>query len=315
MLRYLSLVSGLKTPSLCPKKSNRNSKAKNLSSLLSSADKSTTKFRTTPSSLTKSTAKPFSLTSPAATTTKDRLLKPFVSSVDSQAALLDSPKLSSSVDATLSLPKSGGTNNANALETVLGIPWFSTVSNNNISQLRKEVLPERRQKWIFKNTETHRSEKLVNLCANKLGTDATLNEFGRLGRETGVKEYNSLIRICFERAKDCDHEDVALEEQICKAFQLLNFMKEQGFQLEEETYGPLLMYLIDKGVIEEFHFFRKAIESGNSRSDPRLGYYQMLLWIRVNDEEKIQELCNCTSIDYERDYFNLIGTWFNRITC
>ncbi|KAJ0048738.1 hypothetical protein Pint_17054 [Pistacia integerrima] len=289
---------------------------------LSSADKSTTKFRTTPSSLIKSTTKPFSLTSPAATTTKDRPLKPFVSSVDSQAALLstsvtnfslDSPKLSSSVDATLSLPKSGGTNNANALETVLGIPWFSTVSNNNISQLRTEVLPERRQKWIFKNTETHRSEKLVNLCANKLGTDATLNEFGRLGRETGVKEYNSLIRICIERAKDCDHEDVALEEQICKAFQLLNFMKDQGFQLEEETYGPLLMYLIDMGMIEEFHFFRKAIESGNSRSDPRLGYYEMLLWIRVNDEEKIQELCNCTAIDYEGDYFNLIGMWFNVI--
>ncbi|XP_031280826.1 pentatricopeptide repeat-containing protein At4g04790, mitochondrial-like [Pistacia vera] len=207
-----------------------------------------------------------------------------------------------SFDATLRSPKSGGTNNANALETVLGVPWFSTVSNNNISQLRKEVLPERRQKWIFKNTQTHHSEKLANLCANKVGNDATLNEFGRLGRETGVKEYNSLIRICIERAKDCDLEDVALEEHICKAFLLFNFMKEQGFQLEEETYGPLLIYLIDMGMIEEFHFFRKAIESGNSRSDPRLGYYEMLLWIKVNDEEKIQELCNCTAIDYEGDF-------------
>ncbi|XP_031269050.1 pentatricopeptide repeat-containing protein At4g04790, mitochondrial-like [Pistacia vera] len=213
------------------------------------------------------------------------------------------------IDATLSSPKSGGTNNANALETLLGVPWFSTVSNHNILQLPKEVLPERRQKWIFKNTQTHRSEKLANLCANKLGTDATLNEFGRLGRETGVKEYNSLIRICIERAKDCDHEDVALEKHICKAFLLFNFMKEQGFQLEEETYGPLLMYLIDMGMIEEFHFFHKVIESGNSCSDPRLGYYEMLLWIRVNNEEKIQELCNCTAIDYEGDYFNLIENY------
>ncbi|KAJ0104845.1 hypothetical protein Patl1_19633 [Pistacia atlantica] len=321
MLRYLSLVSGLKTPSLCPKKPNRNSKAKNLSSLLSSADKSTTKFRTTPSSLIKSTTKPFSLTSPAATATKDRPLKPFVSSVDSQAALLstsvtnfslDSPKLSSSVDATLSLPKSGGTNNANALETVLGIPWFSTVSNNNISQLRKEVLPERRQKWIFKNTETHRSEKLVNLCANKLGTDATLNEFGRLGLETGVKEYNSLIRICIERAKDCDHEDVALEEQIWKAFQLLNFMKEQGFQLEEETYGPLLMYLIDKGMIEEFHFFRKAIESGNSRSDPRLENYLSALCESKRNSEFLQlletvDITKVSSLDHVMSIFKFLG--------
>ncbi|KAJ0103033.1 hypothetical protein Patl1_04342 [Pistacia atlantica] len=213
------------------------------------------------------------------------------------------------VDTTASLLKSGGTNNANPLETVLEIPWITTMSNNNLSQLRKEVLRDRKQKWIFKNTQTHRFETLVNLCANKLGTDATLNVFGRLGRETGVKEYNSLIKICIEQAKDCDSEDVALE-QICKAFQLFNFMKEQGFQLEEETYGPLLMYLIDMGMIEEFHFFRKAIESGNSRSDPRLGYYEMLLWIRVNDEEKIQELCNCTAIDYEGDYFNLLGMWF-----
>ncbi|KAJ0102362.1 hypothetical protein Patl1_04320 [Pistacia atlantica] len=217
------------------------------------------------------------------------------------------------VDTTASLLKSGGTNNANPLETVLEIPWITTMSNNNLSQLRKEVLRDRKQKWIFKNTQTHRFEKLVNLCANKLGTDATLNVFGRLGRETGVKEYNSLIKICIEQAKDCDSEDVALE-QICKAFQLFNFMKEQGFQLEEETYGPLLMYLIDMGMIEEFHFFRKAIESGNSRSDPRLGYYEMLLWIRVNDEEKIQELCNCTAIDYEGDYFNLLGIFNPCIT-
>ncbi|KAJ0049187.1 hypothetical protein Pint_16814 [Pistacia integerrima] len=299
-------------------------KAKNLSSLLQSALKSTTKF----------TPKPSSLTSPAATATEDRPLNLFVSSLDSKAALLstsvaffshDSSRLkskeftgdfgvaseeleedSSAVDATVSSPKSEGTNNANALETELEIQSFSTVSNINISQLGKKVLHERRQKWISKNPQTHCFEKLVNLSANKLGTDATLNVFGRLGRENCVKEYNSLIRICIERAKDCDYEDVALE-QICKAFQLFNLKKEQGFQLEEETYGTLLMYLIDMGMIEEFHFFRKAIDSGNSRSDPRLGYYEMLLWIRVNDEEKIQGLCNCTAIDYEGDNSNLIG--------
>ncbi|KAJ0106175.1 hypothetical protein Patl1_19500 [Pistacia atlantica] len=289
-----------------------------------SALKSTTKF----------TPKPSSLTSPAATTTQDRPLNLFVSPLDSKAALLstsvaffshDSSKLkskeftcdfgvdreeleedSSSVDATVSSPKSGGTNSANALETELEIQSFSTKSNINISQLGKKVLHERRQKWISKNPQTHCFEKVVSLSANKLGTDATLNVFGRLGRENCVKEYNSLIRICIERAKDCDYEDVALE-QICKAFQLFNLMKEQGFQLEGETYGTLLMYLIYMGMIEEFHFFRKAIDSGNSRSDPRLGYYEMLLWIRVNDEEKIQELCSCTAIDYEGDYFNLIG--------
>ncbi|KAJ0106173.1 hypothetical protein Patl1_19502 [Pistacia atlantica] len=197
-------------------------KAKSLSSLLQSALKSTTKF----------TPKPSSLTSPAATTTEDRPLNLFVSSLGSKAALLstsvaffshDSSKLkskeftgdfgvareeleedSSSVDAAVSSPKSGGTNNANALETELEIQSFSTESNINISQLGKKVLHERRQKWISKNPQTH----------------------------------------CFEKAKDCDYEDVALE-QICKAFQLFNLMKEQGFQLEEETYGTLLMYLID----------------------------------------------------------------------
>ncbi|KAL5736070.1 hypothetical protein ACOSQ2_030858 [Xanthoceras sorbifolium] len=194
--------------------------------------------------------------------------------------------------------------NDNVVENVVEIPWFSTMTLNNVSVHREEVLHERRQKWIFKGTQGNHFNRLVQMCASKLGTEATVQVLGRLGRETGLKEYNALIGICVEKAKASDDEDVALE-QISKAFQLFNFMKEQGFELEEETYGKLLMYLIDMGMIEEFHFFCKAIQDGNSRSVPRLGYYEMLLWIGVNDEQKIQELCNSIAANDEGDYSNL----------
>ncbi|KAL5804260.1 hypothetical protein ACOSQ3_031060 [Xanthoceras sorbifolium] len=194
--------------------------------------------------------------------------------------------------------------NYNVVEDVVEIPWFSTMTLNNVSVHREEVLHERRQKWIFKGTQGNRFNRLVQMCASKLGTEATVQVLGRLGREIGLKEYNALIGICVEKAKASDDEDVALE-QISKASQLFKFMKEQGFELEEETYGKLLMYLIDMGMVEEFHFFCKAIQDGNSCSVPRLGYYEMLLWIRVNDEQKIQELCNSIAANDEGDYSNL----------
>ncbi|KAK1581507.1 hypothetical protein Q3G72_006621 [Acer saccharum] len=208
------------------------------------------------------------------------------------------------VETSVSSPDSEETNNDSIVENVLEIPWFSTLNHNNISAHRKEVLRERKQKWIFKRTQGSRFNKLVQMCASKLGTEATVQVFGRLGRETGLKEYNALIGICVEKAKASDDEDVALE-QICKAFQLFNYMKEQGFELEEETYSQLLMYLIDMGMIEEFHFFSNTIRDGNPCSVPRLGYYEMLLWIGVNDEQKIWELCNSIAANDEGDYSNL----------
>ncbi|XP_023524929.1 pentatricopeptide repeat-containing protein At4g04790, mitochondrial-like isoform X2 [Cucurbita pepo subsp. pepo] len=178
----------------------------------------------------------------------------------------------------------------NSLKQLLDIPWFSNMSNYSISLRRREISRERKQKWIFKNSQNYRFSQLVRNCAQKLGTDVTLEVFGKLGRETGVKEYNALIDICLEKAKTSKDLEVVLE-QIAKVYQLFKLMKEHGFQLEDETYGPVLTYLIDMDMMEEFNFFCEAVKDGNPGSNSRLGYYEMLFYVKINDVEKIQELC------------------------
>ncbi|KAK4420731.1 Pentatricopeptide repeat-containing protein, mitochondrial [Sesamum alatum] len=180
--------------------------------------------------------------------------------------------------------------------TVLDLPWLSRMSNINISLRRKEVSRERKQKWVFKNAQTSRFGRLVKMCAKKLGPDATIEVFGKLGRETGLKEYNALIKVFIETARGTTDEDVSLE-QIYKAYQILRLVRENGFKIEEETYGQFLMYLIDFGMVEEFFFFHELIKHENPDSLPRLAYYEMLLWIRVNNEEKIQEHCRSIVAD------------------
>ncbi|XP_077219866.1 pentatricopeptide repeat-containing protein At4g04790, mitochondrial-like [Tasmannia lanceolata] len=207
----------------------------------------------------------------------------------------------------VNLPESQIPTNGKSAD-VLDIPWFSNMSHTCISQRRKELSRERKQKWIFKNTQTHRFERLVRMCAQKLGPEATLEVFGKLGRETGVTEYNALIKLCIEEARRRSDEEDCIE-QIHNAFQLFRSMREQGFQLEEETYSPFLMYLIDMEMVQEFHFFSKFVKDENPGSFPRLGYYEMLLWIRVNDEEKVQDLCNSVGVDSGPDSFNLAESY------
>lgn len=189
------------------------------------------------------------------------------------------------------------TDNEKPLEYAMVMPWFTNISNNNVSFHRKEVSRQRKQKWVFKSTQFDRFERLVKMCGNKLGTDTTIHVFGRLGRETGLKEFSALIRLCIDRAKKAEDED-ALLEQNYNAYQLFTTMRDQGFPIKEETYGPFLMYLIDMGMVKEFFFFGDVIKNDNPDSLSRLAYYEMLLWISVGDEDKIQELCNSiTDID------------------
>ncbi|KAL2247590.1 UNVERIFIED_CONTAM: Pentatricopeptide repeat-containing protein, mitochondrial [Sesamum indicum] len=196
-----------------------------------------------------------------------------------------------------------------SMGTVMDFPWLSRMSNINISLRRKEVSRERKQKWVFKNAQTSRFGRLVKMCARKLGPDATIEVFGKLGRETGLKEYNALIKVCIETARDTTDEDVSLE-QIYKAYQILKLVRENGFNIEEETYGQFLMYLIDFGMVEEFFFFHELIKHENPDSLPRLAYYEMLLWIRVNNEEKIQEHCHSIVADDAEEKSYLRGIFF-----
>lgn len=189
---------------------------------------------------------------------------------------------------------------------VLNVPWFSNFSHHNLSLYRKEVSRQRKQKWVYKSSQGGRINRLIEMCGQKLGTECTVELFGRLGRDTGMKEYNALIRICIEKAKASNDEDEAVE-QVYKAFRLLESVREQGFQLEEETYGPFFMYIIEMGLVEEFHFFCEVIRKNNPHSFSRLGYYEMLLWMGVNNEEKIRELCNYIAVDDGEDKSNVRG--------
>ncbi|KAL4201457.1 hypothetical protein AMTRI_Chr02g216180 [Amborella trichopoda] len=212
--------------------------------------------------------------------------------------------LKSSDSASSSSPKDGV-----SIENALVIPWFSDVLHPNISQRRKELLRERKKKWIFKNTQNRRFERLVKLCADKLGTEATLDVFSKLGRENGVKEYNALIKICIEKAQQCVDEEGS-SAQIHSAVQLLRSMKEQGLELNEDCYGPLLLYLANKGMSEEFLLLSELIKDENCESCYRLGYYEMLLWINADNQEKIQELCDSVGVENTEHNVKLAANYF-----
>ncbi|XP_018810795.2 pentatricopeptide repeat-containing protein At4g04790, mitochondrial [Juglans regia] len=197
-----------------------------------------------------------------------------------------------------------GTDDVHSLKKVLDIPWFSKLSHHGISRHRKDVSRARKQKWIYKSSHGNRFNQLVTMCGQKLGMEATMQVFVKLGRETGVKEYNTLIRICIEKARTSNDEDITLE-QTHKVFRLFESMGEQGFQIEEATYGPFLMYLIEMGMVQEFHFFCEVFRKWNPHPISRLGYYEMLLWIGVNNEEKIREICNYIALDDGEDKSNL----------
>ncbi|MCD7463903.1 hypothetical protein HAX54_051680 [Datura stramonium] len=184
---------------------------------------------------------------------------------------------------------SEASSNGSCLENVLDVPWLSNVEKCNTSLRRKEIARERKEKWTFKSTQISRFQQLVKQCACKLGTDTTIKVFGKLGRETGLKEYNALIRLCIEKARESNDEEVSLK-QLSKAYQLLKSMKEQGFQVEEESYGPILMYFIDFGMVQEFDFYCELILDRNADSLARLAYYELLLWTKVENEDKIEEL-------------------------
>jgi hypothetical protein len=84
-------------------------------------------------------------------------------------------------------------------------------------------------------------------------------------------------------------------------------MRKQGLELEEQTYRPLLMYTIDMCMVEEFQFFCHVIKEEIPSSTARLGYYEMMLWLKVNDEEMIRGLCNYIAENDGKDTSDLRG--------
>jgi len=189
---------------------------------------------------------------------------------------------------------------------VVEIPLIRDTLHSDLSKKRNESSRERKHKWIFKDTGGERSDRLLKICAKKLGTTTTVDVFGYLGRETGVKEYNGLIKLCIKKVRETNDENVCIEE-MNKIYNLFKLMRECGFQLEEQTYRPLFEYIIDMGFVQEFELFYDVIKAGNPRSISRLGYYEMLLWIRVNNEEMIRDICEYITVEENKDTSALRG--------
>ncbi|CAJ1956790.1 unnamed protein product [Sphenostylis stenocarpa] len=180
---------------------------------------------------------------------------------------------------------------AKKFERVANLSWLSSISQNNISLQWKEQSRKKKQKYVFEFTQENRFQKLIEVCGRRLGPETTLELFAKLGREPGVKGYNALVEMCIDKARRTNAEDIAIEE-LGKVFNLFKSMREQGLELQEQTYRPLLLYIIDKHMVEEFQLLCVIIKEENPSSVTRLGYYEMLLWLRVNNEEKIQGICN-----------------------
>ncbi|KAG9146745.1 hypothetical protein Leryth_005059 [Lithospermum erythrorhizon] len=174
-------------------------------------------------------------------------------------------------------------------ENVLHNPWFSSFSSNRIYSCLKEISKERKEKWVHRKNQDVRFNQLVKMCGNKLGVVDTLTIFGKLGRETGMKEYKALFALIMKGARETDDPEVQSNHN-WMAYQLFQTMKEMGFPIEEEVYGPFLKYLTDEHMDQEFYFFSDIFKHGNPASLPRLAYYEMLLCIRLNNEDKINQL-------------------------
>lgn len=199
--------------------------------------------------------------------------------------------LLNAADKSAKKPDSEEIDGAKKFEEMSNLSWLSSVSQNNILLQRKEQSRKKKQKCVFDFTQESRFQKLIEVCARILGPEATIELFGKVGREPGVKGYNTLVEMCIDKARGTDDEDITIEE-LGKVFNLFKSTREQGLELQEQTYRLLLLYLIDMRMVEEFKFFCVVIKDENPSSVTRLGYYEMLLWLKDNNEEKIQGICD-----------------------
>ncbi|CAO2835964.1 unnamed protein product [Amaranthus hypochondriacus] len=170
------------------------------------------------------------------------------------------------------------------------LPWFSNLFNNSTPLRRKSLVRHRKNKWIFKNTQKLRFDTLLGMCLDKVGSESTFQVLYKLGRGTGLKEYDAFVKGCIQTARSLKDEKAKLEH-IFEAYRTLHLMKERGFPIGEDAFGPFLLYLIDMHMDEHFFILLEIVKDEDPNLHPRLGYYEMLFWIEMNNEEKVEELC------------------------
>ncbi|KAG7541961.1 hypothetical protein ISN45_Aa07g020020 [Arabidopsis thaliana x Arabidopsis arenosa] len=172
-------------------------------------------------------------------------------------------------------------------------------SSNNASEksdfFHKEFLfsPRLKQESRYrKQTEKHSKimNKMEEGFARKVGIENLFSVCAKMGKEVGVNEYNGMIKVCIHHARISDNVEAALDH-IRKAIEYIKEINKCGSIIGKGTYVPLLKFLVDMGMVEEFQISKDVILESNSDALGQVGYYEMLLWIQVDDEEKIHELC------------------------
>lgn len=166
---------------------------------------------------------------------------------------------------------------------------------NGVDQRKKETSRFRKQKVILKNVKSRQLLKLMEICAEKLDVESTLGLFGRVGRQISLKEYKALIALWIGKARSSNGEESL--GYIQKVFHLFISMRERGFQILEDCYGPLFVYMIDMRMKEEFQVFTEFIKDYDNESYTKIGYYEMLFWIKIGDKCRIKELCSSIVAD------------------
>ncbi|KAL6204146.1 hypothetical protein ACLB2K_021414 [Fragaria x ananassa] len=102
-------------------------------------------------------------------------------------------------------------------------------------------------------------------------------------RSETLKECNQMIKRCIQRAGIATNE-TGSATQMEAALIIFKSMKDWGLPLEEETYGPLLEYLIDKQMLDYFRNFLGVIGNENPSSCSRIRHYQKLFLSRQYDK-------------------------------
>lgn len=61
------------------------------------------------------------------------------------------------------------------------------------------------------------------------------------------------------------------------------FLRKQGLSTKEGMYSSYLFYVVDDKMEDEVMFLIRALKEEIPDSSPLLGYYEMLLWIKLED--------------------------------
>ncbi|CAD5328657.1 unnamed protein product [Arabidopsis thaliana] len=143
----------------------------------------------------------------------------------------------------------------------------------------------------YKEKHSNVMKKLEEGLARKLGIENLFTVCAKMGKEVSVNEYKGMIKVCIHSARISDDVEAALYH-IRKAIEYLKEINKCGSIIGKGTYVPLLKFLADMGMVEEFQISKDVILEANPDALGKVGYYEMLLWIQVHDEEKIHQLCS-----------------------